>query len=297
MMAFNYLMARRNPRTPATSTANSFEDFSTSILAKRVEISITSAMTDEECRKEKRKLYWFAPPTKQTGQRRIMSNMAPCPYGCMDIDEATPGAIPVLLGRLGPYSAFAYQTASHTPEAPRLRVVCEYSRSVTAAERRSVSEATETLLMQLAGFALVSIEGKKAKWVNGADHVVFDRGVYSAQSYFYCPDAGAESYQYTGEAIDVDALPLPAATSKAEKGTSKGKGKKQRQHDAEAEDFDDWGNLDTGPDNFLVADLRSALSFPKWQNPTDDYDTGRRTNPPAIADLQREQGAFHPVRG
>lgn len=269
----NYLLARGNPRTPATSTANSFADFSMSILSKRVEISITPAMTDEERRQEKRKLYWFAPPTKQAGQRRVVANMAPCPYGCLDIDEATPGAIPVLLDRLGPYSAFAYQTASHTPEAPRLRVVFEYSRVVTAADRGIVSEATETLLMQLAGFVLASIEGKKAKWVNGADYVVFDRGVYSAQSYFYCPDAGAESYQYTGEAIDVDALPLPVAPSKTEKGASKGKGKKQRQRDAEAEDFDDLDALDAGPDNFLVADLRSALSFPKWQNPTDDYDT------------------------
>ncbi|HBE9179947.1 TPA: DNA primase [Serratia fonticola] len=262
MMAFNYLLAQGNPRTPATSTANSFADFSTSILSKRVEISITPGMADEERRQEKRKLHWFAPPVKQAGQRRIVSNMAPCPYGCLDIDEATPGAIPVLLDRLGPYSGFAYQTASHTPEVPRLRVVFEYSRAVTAAERGIVSEATETLLMQLAGFALANIEGKKAKWVNGADHVVFDRGVYSAQSYFYCPDAGAESYQFTGEAVDVDALPLPVAPPKAEKVASKGKGKRQRQRDAEAEDFDDWDSLDAGPDEFVIADLRTALWLP-----------------------------------
>ncbi|SQJ28890.1 P4 alpha zinc-binding domain-containing protein [Salmonella enterica subsp. enterica] len=31
--------------------------------------------------------------------------------------------------------------------------------------------------------------------------------------------------------------------------------------------------MSTAPDAFVIGDLRSALSFPKWQNPSDDYET------------------------
>lgn len=259
MSGFDYLMARGNPKTPATSTADNFDAFAQAILAKRVQITITADMTKEQRRAEKRKLYWFSPPTQQVGQRRIAANMAPCAFGGADIDESTPDAIRALTPVLKRYSVMAYQTASNTDTVPRLRIVPEYSRPVEPKERSTIGEAVEALLMQEAGFTLASLEGDKAKWTKGDDYVVFDRSVYGAQSYFYCPHEGAKTAVYEGEVIDVDALPLPVTAPKAKQSTSKAKGKKSAQQ-AAGVDFDALSA--SAPDEYTIADLRSALWHP-----------------------------------
>lgn len=266
---FNYLLEQGQKRTPARFTANCFSDLSNAILTHRVDISITPEMTKAERRKEKEKLWWFSPPTKEAGLRRIVSNMAACAFGGADIDDSTPGAIQILTPVLKRYSMLVYQTASHTAENPRLRIVPEYSRLVEPEERRTTGEAVEALLMQEAGFTVASIDGDKARWVNGDDYVVFDRSVYGAQSYHYCPDIKAEAFTFDGEVINVDALPLPVTAPEDKKPTSTTRVKKNAQ-EAVAVDSDPFPAM---PDEFTVSDLRSALSFPKWQNPSDDYET------------------------
>ncbi|MFA2170380.1 DNA primase, partial [Escherichia coli] len=88
------------------------------------------------------------------------------------------------------------------------------------------------------------------------------------QSYCYCPHSGAKAQNYAGAVIDVGALPEPAQLpAKA----AKSKAKKQRQRDAAAVIDADFDDLSAGPDNFLIADLRSALWFPSmlqkaWDN-------------------------------
>ncbi|CND45385.1 hypothetical protein [Yersinia pseudotuberculosis] len=178
----NYLLEQGQNLTPARFTANSFLDLNNAILGHRVNICITAEMTAEEKRKEKAKLFWFAPPTLEAGMRRKVGNMAPCAFGGLDIDASTPGAIKVLTPTLKRYSLFAYQTASHTAENPRLRLVPEYSRLVEPEERLAVGERVETLLMLEAGFMLASAGVKASRWTNGDDYILFDRTVYGAQS-------------------------------------------------------------------------------------------------------------------
>lgn len=267
MSGFDHLMEQGQKRTPARFTANSFSDLCNAILSHRVQISITSEMTDEERRKEKQKLYWFSAPTQKAGQRRIVANMAACAFGSLDIDESTPGAIKALTPVLTRRSVMVYTTASHTAEAPRLRIVCELSRPIEPAERGAILTAVETMLMQSAGFTFVNLEGQKSRWEKGSDYVALDRSVYGQQSYLYCPHKGAKVQTYAGEVIDVDALSLPAGATKTKKSTSKDTAEKQPQQDAEVDD------MSTAPDAFVIGDLRSALSFPKWQNPSDDYET------------------------
>lgn len=123
--------------------------------------------------------------------------------------------------------------------------------------------------MQEAGFTVANIDGDTSRWVSGGDYVVFDRSVYGAQSYHYCPDIKAEAFTFEGEVINVDALPLPVTAPEAKKPTSTTRGKKNAQ-EAVAVDSDPFPAM---PDEFTISDLRSALSFPKWQNPSDDYET------------------------
>lgn len=59
--------------------------------------------------------------------------------------------------------------------------------------------------------------------------------------------------------IDIGALPEPAQPPAK---TVKSKPKKQAQRDAAAVIDADFDDLSAGPDNFIIADLRSALWFP-----------------------------------
>lgn len=269
MSGFGYLMAQGQPLTPARFTANSFNDLCKAILSHSVQISITGKMTDEERRKEKQKLYWFSAPTQQAGQRRIVGNMAACSFGCADIDESSPGAMQALLVSLKRHSVLVYQTASHKAASPRMRIVYEFSRLVEPDERRAVCEAAESMLMQEAGFTLANLAGQKARWENGDNYLVLDRSVYGAQSYLYSPHTGAKSQQHAGAVIDVDVLPQPVAAPETKKPTNVAKSKKTDPVDS-GEDSDPFPAV---PDEYTVPDLRSALSFHKWQDPSDDYDT------------------------
>lgn len=258
MSGFGYLMAQGQRLTPARFTANSFSDLCKAILSHSVQISITGKMTDEERRKEKQKLYWFSAPTQQAGQRRIVGNMAACSFGCADIDESSPGAMQALLVSLRRHSVLVYQTASHTAASPRMRIIYEFSRLVEPDERRAVCEATESMLMQEAGFTLANLTGQKARWENGGNYLVLDRSVYGAQSYLYCPHAGAKSQLHVGSVVDVDTIPEPAQPPTV---AAKLKAKKPSRLSPEEIDAD-FDTLSAGPDSSVITDLRSALWHP-----------------------------------
>ncbi|CRL43725.1 hypothetical protein SGGMMB4_05257 [Sodalis glossinidius str. 'morsitans'] len=61
---------------------------------------------------------------------RIKKNMAACAFGGYDFDACTPRAVRKLTDHLPRYAAFSYQTASHTPQSPRIRLVVAFSRLV-----------------------------------------------------------------------------------------------------------------------------------------------------------------------
>ncbi|EBA0806630.1 DNA primase [Salmonella enterica] len=271
MTGFDYLMAKGDEHTayPQRHNAKNFDELCNAILTHRVQISINEAMTSDECRAEKSKLMWFSAATRPgaTGEerRRKPENIAPCAFGMQDIDGCSPQALPYILPEAARYSVLMYRTASYTDEKPRIRLVFELSRAVEAADRKSLGEALETMLMQAAGFTLVSVKDSRARWEKGDDYAVFDRTVYGAQSYCYCPHEGALHERYHGDPVDPDALPAPVKP----RDTSKGKSKKARQSDADAADFDD---MNAGPDEFVMDDLKSALWFPKMLEKA--YDNG-----------------------
>ncbi|MDE9482992.1 DUF5906 domain-containing protein [Xenorhabdus bovienii] len=253
-MAVQFLLARGNTKTPALVAKNSFFEFSQFILSKRAGIAILPGMNSKARNEEKKKLFWFAPPTKKKGMPRRVDNMAACAFGCADIDESTPGAAAALTTVLTRYSMLMYHTASSTLANPRIRLVCEYSRLVEPDERRAIGTAFESALMQEAGFTFEGIKGEKARWVKDDNYLVFDRSVYGAQSYLYCPHAGAESNIYQGEVIDVDLLPLPVAALQSDKAT-----RKKEPQQADEADFADFDLID----EHVIADLRSALWHPE----------------------------------
>lgn len=271
MTGFDYLMVKGNPAFPERHNAKDFNELCDAILTHRVQISINETMTDTQRKEEKRKLYWFSAATRPdaTGEerRRRPENIAPCAFGMLDVDACTPGALTYTLPVVAKYSALMYRTASHTDDEPRIRLVCELSRAVSADARKALGESLETLLMQAAGFTLASVKESRARWEKGADYAVFDRSVYGAQSYCYCPHEGALSERYNGSAIDPDALPAPARPRDAQKTTSKAKKTKARQNAADAADFDD---MSAAPDEYVIDDLKSALWFPEMLEKASD---------------------------
>ncbi|HAK3334008.1 TPA: DUF927 domain-containing protein [Salmonella enterica] len=264
MTGFDYLMAKGNPAFPDRHNAKDFSELCDAILNHRVQISINATMTADERKAEKRKLYWFSAATRPdaTGEerRRKPENIAPCAFGTLDVDGCSPGALGYILPVAARHSVLMYRTASYTDKEPRIRLVCELSRAVEANDRKALGEALEAMLMKAAGFELIRLADSRARWERGADYAVFDRSVYSAQSYCYCPHEGALSERYYGSAIDPDALPAPVRPRDAQRTTSKAKKPKARQRDADAADFDD---MNAAPDAYVIDDLKSALWFPK----------------------------------
>ncbi|EIY7581781.1 DNA primase [Salmonella enterica] len=275
MTGFDYLMAKGDDHKayPQRHNAKNFDELCNAILTHRVQISINEAMTSDERRAEKSKLMWFSAATRPgaTGEerRRRPENIAPCAFGMQDIDGCSPQALPYILPEAARYSVLMYRTASYTDEKPHIRLVFELSRAVEAKDRKGLGEALETMLMQAAGFTLVSVKDSRARWEKGDDYAVFDRTVYGAQSYCYCPHEGALHERYHGDPVDPDALPAPVQPRDGGMTTSKGKSKKARQSDADAADFDD---MNAGPDEFVMDDLKSALWFPKMLEKA--YDNG-----------------------
>ncbi|ENW0691818.1 DNA primase, partial [Salmonella enterica] len=166
MTGFDYLMAKGNPDFPDRHNAKNFDELCNAILTHRVQISINEAMTSDERRTEKSKLMWFSAATRPdaTGEerRRKPENIAPCAFGMLDVDGCSPGALVYLLPVSARHSVLMYRTASYTDEKPRIRLVFELSRAVEAADRKSLGEALETMLMQAAGFTLVSVKDSRA---------------------------------------------------------------------------------------------------------------------------------------
>ncbi|WP_143807607.1 hypothetical protein [Pantoea septica] len=186
-----------------------------------MQISITPEMTKAERRKENEKLRWFSLPTKEARLRRIVSNMAACAFGGTDIDDSTPGAIQMLMPVLKRYSMLVYQTASHTAENPRLRIVPEYSRLVEPKERQATGEAVDMLLMQEAGFTIASIDGDVSRWVNGPCRAPPERLILSVPRrtiYYTCPESAKNYMQrlYNIYTLTFHRVLFPVKTSKGD---------------------------------------------------------------------------------
>lgn len=101
-----------------------------------------------------------------------------------------------LLLALQPWRHFAYTTARHTAEKPRIRVVLELSRAVTRDEGKRCGLAFQRDLLATAGIS------------NGA--VKFDESVYQAEQPCFGPLTGAEIFprdrRMSGAPLNVEQL-------------------------------------------------------------------------------------------
>lgn len=119
-------------------------------------------------------------------QKHLVQPRAFLPF---DIDEATPEADAKLLKNLARYKGFAYRTASHTSDAPRLRIVLAQSRETGREE----------------GIALCTTVQARTEKELGTE-LKFDASVYKAEQPLYCPPLEAEVFFFAGRPVDVDAV-------------------------------------------------------------------------------------------
>lgn len=146
--------------------------------------------------KQKGQLYFCAPFVEHDGKHhRCKDDAAPRRFLPLDLDFIPDGeALADLLLALQPYRHFAYTTASHTPELPRLRVVLELSRPVDRDDGIRIGLAFQAQLAGMPGLA----------------DIRFDTSVYRAEQACFGPLTGAEVYprdrRMTGAMLDVDEL-------------------------------------------------------------------------------------------
>lgn len=102
----------------------------------------------------------------------------------------TPEAFALVRDWLGRFQGFAYTTASHTPEAPRCRVVLAQSRETNREEGKALCLAVQAMIERDLG----------------AEAVKFDESVYKAEQPLFTPLHGAEVFRFDGSPVDVDAV-------------------------------------------------------------------------------------------
>jgi putative DNA primase/helicase len=85
------------------------------------------------------------------------------------------------------YRGFAYTTAKHTTEAPRVRIILQASRDVDRLEGQRACLAIERDMQE----------------EFGSDVAKFDRSVYRAEQPCYTPLVGAQTFRFEGPPVDV----------------------------------------------------------------------------------------------
>lgn len=111
-----------------------------------------------------------------------------------------------VLAFLERYQGFAYTTASHTPEAPRCRVVLMQTRATDREEGIAVCTAVQAGIERALGVG----------------RVTFDQKVYPGEQPLYTPLEGAETFRFTGAPVNVETMLMQAPPAK-KKATSKTK--------------------------------------------------------------------------
>jgi putative DNA primase/helicase len=115
----------------------------------------------------------------------------------------TPESFAQLRGWLGQFRGFGYTTASHTPEAPRCRIVLAQTRATTHEEGKALALTIQRMIQQDLG----------------ADRMKFDESVYSSAQPLYTPLKNSDTFRFDGLPVDVDAV-LANAPMAEKKGTA-----------------------------------------------------------------------------
>lgn len=116
---------------------------------------------------------------------RLASHAEPCSFLSMDIDYMDGEPVQqAVLREIEGYCAYAYETASSTPEVPRMRVIIQLDREVSRNER-----------IELGSSFQAQIEAKiEAEF--GSSAIKFDASVYRPEQPNYNPLKGARSWKF-----------------------------------------------------------------------------------------------------
>jgi len=162
---------------PDQRTAPTFDNFADAVLRDRARIKGAQYVTG---------------PFKPNGNgrsHRCKADALPRQFLPFDLDRITDSETWLAaVAWLQRYRGFAYTTASHTPAAPRARIVLDATREMSQEEGERVC---------------LEIEEALASAVGG---IAFDRSVYGYYQPLYCPPIGCEVYRFDGEPVDVDAV-------------------------------------------------------------------------------------------
>ncbi|MFW0758928.1 hypothetical protein ACN1C3_30160 [Pseudomonas sp. H11T01] len=181
---------------PKQCEESNFDDFTNAVLDKANE----SAAKGETFICSPMAVGRHSNPEKWEGeapwrQKRLVQPRCFLPLDCDGFDSLETYGI--LLGYLKRYQGFAYTTASHTPEAPRCRVVLAQTRATDREDGIALCKAVQALIERDLGVGAVK----------------FDQSVYKGEQPLYTPVQGAEAFRFTGQPVDVEAVlaqPTPA---------------------------------------------------------------------------------------
>ena len=121
----------------------------------------------------------------QEAHYRLASHAEPCSFLSLDIDHMDGGHVQnLVLEEIKHLSSYAYETASSTPDLPRMRVIIGLDREVDRAERIILGGRFEAGL----GSAV------EAKFGSGS--IEFDSSVYRPEQPNYNPIKGARSWKF-----------------------------------------------------------------------------------------------------
>lgn len=133
-----------------------------------------------------------------TKQWRLKKLAAPRPYIPLDLDAMPPWAFDALVEYLKGFSGLLYTTASHTPEAPRARVILELDRAASRDESTQIGLAVE----------------EQIRDALGTDDMKFDRSVYQTEQPCYLPPPNTTTERFTGVPLNADFLLMVAPEPK-----------------------------------------------------------------------------------
>ena len=119
------------------------------------------------------------------GHYRLASHAEPCSFLSLDIDYMNGAAVQeAVLSEIKELTSYVYETASSTPEVPRMRVLIALDRDVSRHERIALGNAFQK-----------GLEHKlKAKF--GYAAIKFDPSVYRPEQPSYNPTIGAKSWKF-----------------------------------------------------------------------------------------------------
>lgn len=121
---------------------------------------------------------------------KLANHAEPCAFLSLDIDYMDGESVQrAVLREIEGYCAYAYETASSTPEVPRMRVIIQLDREVSRDERIELGKSLQAL-----------IEAKiEAEFGDSA--IKFDDSVYRPEQPNYNPLKGARSWKFLRESL------------------------------------------------------------------------------------------------